>query len=184
MSISRKKTTNDKPVFGIQTGFLGVWFHNELDLSSKWRLRSELGLNLGFGGGGSYNQFRNALGLTEGIALVPSFSVEPRYYYNLKKREDKGKNTYANSGNFLAFKTNYYPGWLIAGDNKDVIGYTNQISFTPYWGIKRTILKHLTYEAGAGLGVLHNFSVKGRNFDEFDQNAVYLHLHLRVGYTF
>ena len=175
---------NDKPIFGIQTGFLGVWLHNELPLSSELYLRSEVGFDFGFGGGGSYNEFRNNLGLTEGFAIVGSISLEPRFYYNLEKRGRNGKNILANSANFIALKTKYYPGLLIAAQNKEKVAYTSQISFTPYWALKRTIYKHFTYEAGAGLGYLHNFKEKGRNFNEFDKNALYLHLHLRIGYTF
>lgn len=183
---SQENITNksDRSIFGIQTGFLGIWVHNETALSSQWYLRSEAGLNLGFGGGGSYNQFKNAIGVTEGAAIVASVSLEPRFYYNLDKRRQNEKNVFANSANFIALNTNYFPGWLVAAQNRENVGYTKQISFIPYWGIKRTIHKHLTYEAGAGLGYLHNFSVKGRVFDDFDKNALFIHLHLRIGYTF
>lgn len=177
--------TENKSIFGIQTGFLGIWAHNESALSSEWYLRSEVGLNFGFGGGGSYNEFNNTIALTEGYGAVASVSLEPRFYYNLEKRKEKGKNVLANSANFIAFNVNYYPGLLIAAQNRDEVGYTHQISFTPYWGIKRTVFNHLTYEAGAGLGYLHNFSEKGRDFIYgFDQNALYIQLHLRIGYTF
>ena len=33
----------EKTVFGIQTGFLGIWGHNESKLSNTIALRSELG---------------------------------------------------------------------------------------------------------------------------------------------
>ena len=175
---------SEKSIFGIQTGFLGIWLHNETALSSQWFLRSEAGLNLGFGGGGSYNEFQNSLGVTEGAAIVASVSLEPRFYYNLEKRKQKKKNVFANSANFVAFKINYYPGLLVAAQYRDKVGYTEQLSFIPYWGIKRTIHEHFTYEAGAGLGYLHNLSFKGRLFNSFDDNALFIHLHLRIGYTF
>ncbi len=175
---------SEKPLFGIQTGFLGLWIHNEIGLSSHWFLRSELGLNIGFGGSGSYNEFNNTIGVTEGFAMVASISLEPRFYYNLEKRRRNGKNVHANSANFIALNTNYFPGWLVAVQNRDKVAYTQQISFIPYWGIKRIIGKHFTYEAGAGLGYLHNISIKGRNFNTFDTNSFLIYLHLRVGYTF
>jgi hypothetical protein len=40
---------------GIQTGILGVWFHNETKLSKQIALRSELGLDRGIFGGSFYN---------------------------------------------------------------------------------------------------------------------------------
>jgi len=36
---------------GIQTGFLGIWVHNESKLSNTISLRSELGFDSGFWGG-------------------------------------------------------------------------------------------------------------------------------------
>jgi len=175
--------SNKKPLFGIQTGFLGLWAHNEMELSPQWFLRSELGLDYGFGGGGSYNEF-NGIGITEGAAVVASVSLEPRLYYNLEKRRKNGKNVYANSANFIALRTNFYPGWLVTAQNKDKVAYTQQISFTPYWAIKRTLGKHLTFEAGAGPGYLHNFSIKGKGFNTFDKNSLLIHIQLRIGYTF
>lgn len=185
-SQSQENTTkkNERPLFGIQTGFLGVWVHNETELSPQWILRSEAGLNIGFGGGGSYNQFSNAIGVTEGGAMVASISLEPRFYYNLEKRRRNGKNVYANSANFIALNINYYPGLLIAAQNRDKVAYTQQISFIPYWAIKRTISRHFTYEAGGGLGYLHNLSVKGRGYNNFDKGSFLIYLHLRIGYTF
>ena len=173
-----------KPLFGIQTGFLGLWAHNEMELSSQWFLRSELGLNYGFGGNGSYNEFNNTIGVTEGAAVVASVSLESRFYYNLEKRRKIGKNVNANSANFIALKTNFYPGWLIVAQNKDKVVYTQQIAFTPYWAIKRTLGKHFTFETGAGMGYLHNFSIKGKGFNTFDKNALLIYAHLRIGYTF
>lgn len=176
---------SEKQLFGVQTGFLGIWFHHEVKLSSQLFLRSEVGLNAGFGGGGSYNEFYNAIGITKGFATVASVSIEPRFYYNLNKRRKNGKNTNANSANFIALNTNYYPGWLVSAQNKDKVAYTQQISFTPYWGIKRTLGKHFTYEAGAGLGYLNNISIKGNGIkNRFDKEALLLYLHLRIGYTF
>lgn len=185
-SFSQENTTkkNEKSIFGIQTGFLGVWVHNETELSPQWILRSEAGLNIGFGGGGSYNQFSNAIGVTEGGVVVASISLEPRFYYNLEKRRQNGKNVYGNSANFIALYTNYYPGLLITAQNRNKVAYTQQISFIPYWAIKRTFKRHFTYEAGVGLGYLHNLSVKGRGYNNFDKNSLLIHLHLRIGYTF
>ena len=41
------------------------------------------------------------------VGLYPVLSVEPRYYYNLSKRYEAGKNTFKNSGAFLSCNLQY-----------------------------------------------------------------------------
>ena len=41
----------EESTYGIQTGVLGIWFHNEAKLSEQIALRSELGLDSGIFGG-------------------------------------------------------------------------------------------------------------------------------------
>lgn len=36
----------EKSIFGIQTGFFGVWIHNESRLTKEISLRSEIGLSI------------------------------------------------------------------------------------------------------------------------------------------
>ena len=40
---SSAKASVEKSIFGIQTGFLGIWINNEVRLSNSFVLRSELG---------------------------------------------------------------------------------------------------------------------------------------------
>ena len=46
----------EKSVFGIQTGFLGIWGHNESRLSNKIALRSEIGFDAGYQSGFFYTE--------------------------------------------------------------------------------------------------------------------------------
>ncbi|HEX3166783.1 MAG TPA: hypothetical protein VHQ93_11035 [Chitinophagaceae bacterium] len=46
-----QKASVEKSVFGIQTGFLGIWAHNESRLSNRIALRSEIGFDAGFQSG-------------------------------------------------------------------------------------------------------------------------------------
>jgi hypothetical protein len=59
----------EKTVFGIQTGFLGIWVHNESKLSNTIALRSELGFDSGFWGGYFYDG--------TGFLLTPVLTLEP-----------------------------------------------------------------------------------------------------------
>lgn len=166
-SFSQEKASVEKSIFGIQTGFLGAWVHNESRLSNQLSLRSEIGLDLGFSDNG-YNQTS---------AFIPSLRLEPRWYYNLEKRVKKGRKISNNSGNFLALNITYNPDWFSIS-NEDNLNVISTLAFVPKWGIKRTLGNHFTYEAGIGIGtfiVLEDYET---------DNNVALDLHLRLGYTF
>ena len=94
----------EKSVFGIQTGFLGFWGHNESRLSNTIALRSELGLDAGI----LITDFEGR----SGFLLAPVLTLEPRFYYNLNKRISKSKDITNNSGSFISLKTSYHPDWL------------------------------------------------------------------------
>lgn len=168
-----KPASVEKSIFGIQTGFLGVWVHNESKLSNKIALRTELGLDLGIFGGSFYKK--------TGFLLLPVIKIEPRWYYNLSKRLSKQKNISNNSGNFLTLQTIYRPNWFVIS-NYDSLGIVNQISIIPTWGIKRNIGKHFNYETGIGIGYAYYFAKSQGYKENFDEPTA--NLHLRIGYTF
>ena len=157
----------EKSIFGIQTGFLGVWVHNESRLSNQISLRSEIGMNYGF--------FDNGYG--QNSIVYPTIRLEPRWYYNLEKRVKKGRKISNNSGNFLALNITYTPDWFYISD-LDNINIIGTITFIPKWGIKRTVGKHFTYETGIGIGTF--ILLEDYNVD----NNIAFDLHLRIGYTF
>ena len=154
----------EKSVFGIQTGFLGIWIHNESKLSNTITLRSEIGLDAGI----LFTDFEGR----SGFLLAPVLTLEPRFYYNLNKRNSKLKDISNNSGTFISLKTSYHPDWFVISDITDHI--TSDISFIPTWGIRRNIGVHFNYEAGAGIGY---------RFFSNESEAVG-NLHLRIGYVF
>ena len=153
--------------YGIQTGVLGIWFHNESKLSKQIALRSELGLDSGIFGGSYYDGI--------GFILTPVITLEPRWYYNLDKRISKSKNINGNSGNFISLKTSFIPDWFVIS-NVNNLSIINNISIIPTWGIRRNIGNHFTYEAGIGVGYRYYFDFYG---GEAAGN-----IHLRVGYRF
>lgn len=87
VSISAQETINqenpasvEKSLFGVQTGLFGIWGFHEARLSNRIALRSELGLDAGF----LFSKYHG-----NGFVLTPVISVEPRWYYNIQKREGK-----------------------------------------------------------------------------------------------
>ena len=163
----------EQSTFGIQTGLLGIWVHNESKLSNQFALRSEIGLDTGI-----YGSDVNDI---DGFLLTPTITLEPRWYYNLNKREGKSRKIDGNSGNFISIKTTYHPDWFVIS-NEDNINFISDISFVPTWGIRRNVGNHFTYETGIGIGYLHYF--KEDNVVLINESDVAVNLHLRIGYRF
>lgn len=163
----------EQSTFGIQTGFLGIWAYNETKLSNQIALRSELGFDAGIWGGDFYDG--------TGFLLAPVITLEPRWYYNLNKRERKSRRIDGNSGNFISLKTSYHPDWFVIS-NYDNLRIVSDISIIPTWGIRRNIGNHFTYETGIGIGYVYFFA-KDAGYVENEGDAA-LNLHLRIGYRF
>jgi hypothetical protein len=172
--VAKSQTASvEQSVFGIQTGLLGVWVHNEAKLSNQIALRSELGLDTGVYGSDSNN--------IDSFLLAPTITLEPRWYYNLNRRESKSKRIDGNSGNFIAIKTTFHPDWFTIS-SEDNINLISDISIIPTWGIRRNIGNHFNYEAGFGVGYVHYF--KEDNVVLLYESGVAVNLHLRIGYRF
>jgi hypothetical protein len=163
----------EKSTYGIQTGYFGIWAHNESRIANYIALRTEIGFDGAIWGGSFYDHTRFLFG--------PVITLEPRWYYSLNKREAKGKKIKGNSGNFLSLNTNYHPDWFnISNDaNASVI---SDVSIIPTWGLKRNMGKHITFEAGFGYGYRYSFYKRAgyvRN-----THGTTINLHLRFGYRF
>jgi hypothetical protein len=163
----------EKSVSGVQTGFLGLWIHNEFKLTNALSLRSEIGFDSGIWGGDLYDK--------NGFLMTPILTLEPRFYYNLNKRVSKSKDITNNSGNFISLKTSYHPDWFVISNYKDV-DIISDISIIPTWGIRRNIGIHFNFETGIGLGYRYIFAKNAGYSDNKSEGAA--NLHLRIGYVF
>lgn len=138
-------------------------------------MRSEIGLDAGY--------FKSYYSGNDDIFMAgPSVNVEPRWYYNLESRANKGRNTKNNAGNFVGLSFKYLPDWFtVSNDNNRNI--SDQILLIPKWSIRRNIgQSNFNYEAGAGLGYQYVF-LKQYGYRE-NASEAYLDLHIRIGYTF
>lgn len=163
----------EKSTFGIQTGFFGFWVHNETKLSNLFALRSEIGLDTG--------EYGNNIDGVKGFILIPAITLEPRWYYNLNKRQNKSKRTDGNSGNFISIKTTYHPDWFVISD-QDNLNFITDLTIVPTWAIRRPIGNYFSYEAGLGVGYIHYFNKD--NVILINKADVAVNLHLRIGYRF
>ncbi|WP_420573484.1 hypothetical protein [Kordia sp.] len=151
-----KEASVEKSVFGIQTGLLGVWIHNEFKITNQIAFRSEIGL-----AGPNSNNIR------------PTFTFEPRLYYNLKNRLEKGKRIDGNSGDYISLKTRYHLHSTKAARESDL----SHVLAVTTWGMRRNIGKHFNYEVGIGGGLGFDKSNSGNVHFSFDAS-------LRIGYRF
>lgn len=95
-------------------------------------------------------------------------TIEPRIYTNIERRANYGRNTYNNSGSFVALRlqgtlgTPNYP--------------TGEVCLVPMYGIHRAWNEHWYGELTVGGGVSYATCFDGLNFKP--------HLQYRVGFAF
>ncbi len=173
--VKSQEASVEKSTFGIQTGFAGLWAYNELKLSNQFALRSEIGFDANYGNDDFYPD--------TDFLLTTVVTLEPRWYYNLNKRESNSKSIEGNSGNFFSLKTSlHHSDLLIVFGNDEEAKIVTDLAIVPTWGMRRNLGKHFNYEAGIGAGYIHFFG-KNAGFSE-DKGELAINLHLRLGYRF
>lgn len=163
----------EKNMFTVQTGILGAWVNNEFRLANDLTLRSEAGFALSYATG-MYEKNR--------YAAVPIFSIEPRWYYNIKGRAEKGRTVKNNAANFTGLQVSYVPDWFTVS-NVDNYKVADQINIIPRWGLRRTIgQSNFNYEFGIGLGYKISF-LKQYGYKQNESKAIF-DTTFRIGYKF
>ena len=162
----------ENSTYGLQTGVLGIWAYNETKLSNTIALRTEVGFDFGIWETTFYDDTP--------FLLTPVIVVEPRFYYNLKKRLKKSKRIDGNSGSFIALKMSYHPDWFVLFNTKNV-PVVSDFSIIPTWGIRRNIGEHFNYEAGIGAGYSYTFAERAGYLK--NKSEIELNMHLRIGYS-
>ncbi|TAJ08661.1 hypothetical protein DMA11_21100 [Marinilabiliaceae bacterium JC017] len=122
----------------IKATFLGISYAYEQSISQKITINFELMLADEYGEN-----------LLDGLywRFSPYIRIEPRYYYNITKRSENGKNTTNNSANYISLSADYQPIERI-GESTSLHG----LSIIPKYGLKRSINEHFTFELAAGIG--------------------------------
>ncbi len=88
---------------------------------------------------------------SEGYSLSPAYRAFSRYYLNLKRRSDMGKNVSGNSGNYVAVTFNhYFTQWELLG-NMDNSG-RDLVFLGPVIGLQRSYPGGFSFSADAGAG--------------------------------
>ena len=185
LNVNAQEVSVEKSIFSVQAGFgtqTGIWFNNESRLSNKFVLRSEIGLEHDFTVGDHYDG--------AGFILQPVLTIEPRFYYNLNKRNRKGRKIANNSGNYISVKTSYHPDWFVINLD-DKITKNSDLGIIPTWGFKRQIGNHFSYETALGFGYRviylkeNTFNGNATNVDgAYNRNQYIPYVHFGVGYIF
>ena len=149
ISFSQKKSSEkvsvEKSILSIQTGYFGTWINHELKLQNQFALRTEVGTEyrLKFAIKQSFDSLKNQV----------SIFLEPKYYFNLVKRESKNKNIKNNAGNYISLRTNL--NILNNLENGEIYFHT----LTPTYGIRRNITYHFNLEIIFGYGISYSNSL-------------------------
>lgn len=125
-------------------------------LEYEYGLTNSTTLDLGAGSGFAYR--KGTFG--EGFGVYPVFDLQYRYYYNLKKRLEKGKNIFNNSGNYIALSGTLQAGKPIIGDLEYNEGYFGVIG--PVWGLQRYYGAGFKLDLNLGGG--YGFNESGGSF--------------------
>ena len=166
--------TVEKSVWNVQASYSGLYLNNETALNDKLALRLELGLTPTYISSTSVN--------SAGVLFSPLINVEPRFYYNIKKRSDNGKRTAGNSADFFTISTLYNSDIFLISTISGAKRTFNDLYIIPKWGMRR-VYNNFNFEAGLGAGIVTYIGEK-RRINANKSSDLALDLHLRVGYKF
>lgn len=141
----QSKETSLKKIVSVDIGFLGTWLNYERHLKGLFTLKSQLGLEGGFGSS-------NIIGVDTYVAFIPTIRAEPRYYYNFNQRVKKEKKTLFNAADYFAVTVAYYPDLFIIANVSDLT-FESGVYLIPKWGMQRTIGKRINFQFAVGAGV-------------------------------
>jgi hypothetical protein len=132
----------EKNIQGVQLGIYPISLYNEHRLSNSIALRSEIGFSYGWSGGGGIEA-------SNSWVIIPDINLEPRFYYDFKRRNRLNKRIDGNSGNYLSVHVGYTAGDFAIVKNTEVYSSVNLI---PTYGLRRNIGKKLNFEFAFGVG--------------------------------
>ena len=140
-TFSQEQTTNSQ----FSLNLLAPSAEYELSVSSK----STIDMNLGVG-----FAYQKSTYSGEAYGFYPGFEAQYRYYYNFRKRADKGKKTSENSGNYVTAIASVTGGDPIIGDLEYASDYGGFVG--PAWGLQRVYNSGFKLNLNLGLGLGFN----------------------------
>lgn len=139
LSIKPALAQQVESLHSVKLGLPGTTYSYEQALGKQFSINFEIGGRLAM--------------LNSNFYLKPVFQIEPRLYYNIKKRFDRGKFL-NNSASFFSLSSGFTYSDFSFDKNSP------EFFLIPKWGFRRAIGKHFFFEAqiGGGLGVTRHSS--------------------------
>lgn len=138
------KTLNTQTKLDIGYGGIGLSYEPKLANSITFDITAGLGGYCSTSEDKLYESVRYNLN-----PVYPAFyfGLNPKFFYNLKRRADNNKSTAFNSGNYIGLKAKYVSQSISSAVYSDEILLLNL-----HWGLQRAIGKSFTVSAFAGAG--------------------------------
>jgi len=148
----------------IDVGPQGVGVSYEPKISNK--LTGDLCMGIGGGYSIDESDFNYEL-------LQPAlyFSVTPKYFYNIQKRINNGKNTQLNSANYFGLRVKYVTP---VSKNNDKI--RNTVLTNIHWGIQRNVGGNWLLNFHLGVGYASDFKFGGIIYPSVEIKFAYIFL--------
>lgn len=140
----------EKHLLSLQIFPTGLNYETKLAAKHTFSVQAQLGYSFAFGISKTYYSNGTSKSSSSAyIAVIPQVVTNYRFYYNLAKRDRKGKNIAGNSGNYFTIIAAF--GFKPAYSN-----YPNKFTFAtvvgPAWGLHRTFKKNIDLNFSIGLG--------------------------------
>ena len=126
--------------------------------------RTTLAADLRITGYYEYSAIRASTGVSSGsrYAIYPYFTLGLRRYYKLAQRLYRGKSTKANSGNYLAIRSEYLSLPLLEHQTAGAIFIgakpkTSVPAIALLWGLQRTYRRNLYLNLNAGVKLSNRY---------------------------
>ena len=141
--LAQNKPGTTENQFSVSFLLPGVEYETSLSNKTTVDLRAGTGFTFAMG---------KSIGTEFGV--YPNFHTQYRYYYNFKKRAEKGKNIHNNSGNYFALSGGLYGGKPLVGEIEYQMDYGAEVG--PVWGLQRVYGSGFKLDLHLGLGYSFN----------------------------
>lgn len=137
------------PIGKINLGLNGLEAAYELPVGKQTTWENSLGIGMGSNVYGTSVEYHFNFSQP-----VPFLKSKLKYIYNFNKRDEKGKNTTHNSGNYIGLQTKYNFG------NSSNYQLNKTLLTEVHWGIQRSLGRGFMVDAHIGLGYIKDFDTK------------------------
>ncbi len=120
-----------------------------IGLTFEPRISNHITIDLSMGFGGGYYIYKSSFEYHV-LKLAGCFSATPKYFYNIKKRINKGKTVQNNSWNYFGIRVKYSGPLSEFADDPN--GIAAGILTNIHWGLQRSLGGRWMFSSQVGVG--------------------------------